>query len=535
MMNLDLPTPPSDHEQEQPPTTSSNRLAPTGCCTVSCCGADDRDAAGVVGIRRVMQTGEVIFYSTLTTATEATPEYPTRDANQMSSTGSGNNRDYWWWLPLQRGLLACNLILFLTLVTAALLALPGCYVTEQGPTSSTTNNTNSPTNSATTGSPPMTKSPTMSTPLSPEAILPWKAWPESQQLLTRIAFGSCSSQRMPQPYWDTLALWYQPDLLLLMGDNVYGDCDPPSSSSPRPDDPTCTPLREAYETMAKHPSVRGVASLLAVFPTLDDHDYGQNDADASNPYKEVAKGYFQQFFQIPTLPEDGVYRSHQWGAGHDPNHTIQIIALDTRYSRSPFVRTDDPNAPHNGTDYVGARMLSDRQWAWLEQQLQLQASVRVIVSSIQVFNDITPFECWRHSPSERERLYRLLRRTSGTIIVVSGDRHVGGFYSFENWNEITASSWTHTVPYGSFGSNCTNAVECDEVDPRREGDLVRVNHFGSLDLNWQKRTIRMCLRRAQSSEGVPYRLSLFADVDDDNYRLKKSDAGQIIQEKTIFF
>lgn len=93
---------------------------------------------------------------------------------------------------------------------------------------------------------------------------------------------------------------------------------------------------------------------------------------------------------------------------------------------------------------------------------------------------------------------------------------------------MTASSWTHTIPYGAFDT-CSSAVECDEIDPRRDGDFVRDNHFGSVEIDWEKRSAVIALRRAQSSYGVPY-----FHVSDPLH-LKKSDAGGVIQDRLITF
>ena len=40
--------------------------------------------------------------------------------------------------------------------------------------------------------------------------------------LSRIAFGSCATQERPQPIW-TSVLASRPQLLLLLGDNIYAD------------------------------------------------------------------------------------------------------------------------------------------------------------------------------------------------------------------------------------------------------------------------------------------------------------------------
>ncbi len=261
--------------------------------------------------------------------------------------------------------------------------------------------------------------------------LRWRPLPDEKEVIRRVAFGSCSSQRMPQPYWDIVSV-FEPDILLLMGDNVYGDCEPLTSNN-TPVDPialkkACAPLEQAYRDMANHPSVQGAASRIPVFATLDDHDYGISDANMFNPYKDVARELFRDFFNINDLPIDGVYRSKTWGP---TGQRLQIILLDTRYSRSPFRTTGDstmPFEPHHDDSSTNAsnisseskRMLSDDQWTWLEARLSEPADLRLIVSSIQVLNSVTPFECWRHIPAEQKRFIELIR--SKSALVLSGDR-----------------------------------------------------------------------------------------------------------------
>lgn len=42
--------------------------------------------------------------------------------------------------------------------------------------------------------------------------------------LTRIAFGSCVRQDLPQPIWDT-AIASDPELFVFLGDNIYADTE----------------------------------------------------------------------------------------------------------------------------------------------------------------------------------------------------------------------------------------------------------------------------------------------------------------------
>jgi alkaline phosphatase D len=322
---------------------------------------------------------------------------------------------------------------------------------------------------------------------------------------------------------------------------VYGDCQ----------DLDCTHLRQAYVDWAHHASFQGAAQRLPIVATLDDHDYGKGDCHADNPYKDVARQMFLDFYHIDPsqLPfsadsaeasrsdDGGVYRSFTWG---QHGRRIQLILLDTRYSRSPFVETGITNAPYepypNGTPSGSYQMLSGAQWTWLQGLLDVQdVDLTILVSSIQVLNGQIVWEGWRHLPNERERLLSLLGNSGRPAIVVSGDRHVGGLYKVDQLNdeesggaatsnylsstvyEVTASSWTHTIPLGAFGSNCTTSQACDEMDLTRQGDLVRENHFGSIDIDWESRSFSVSLRRTESSPDV---LAYRRDVP--------SNAGEVI-------
>jgi alkaline phosphatase D len=346
----------------------------------------------------------------------------------------------------------------------------------------------------------------------------WAPLPDSKEVLTSIAFGSCNSQYMPQAHWDTLAK-FNPDLVVLTGDNVYGDCK----------NETCATLKQAYDDWAAHPSFAGAKSILPVVATLDDHDYGQGDCHANNPYKDVAKKMFLDFFDIHderrTRTDDGVYHSYKWGSG---DQIVQLILLDTRYSRSPFLKSDEPGVKGKEA-YMpdsydgGTQMLSPKQWSWLEDQLAEDANVRIIVSSIQVLSDAHGFECWRMLPHERGRLERLIMdkaMPNSATVLVSGDRHVGGIYETQGGViEMTASSWTHTIPFGAY-DDCNSVQSCDEYDIMRLDDLVRSNNFGSVDIDWENRALTLSLRMADGTAAYRYH-----ETGD-----QKTDAGSVIQK-----
>lgn len=346
----------------------------------------------------------------------------------------------------------------------------------------------------------------------------WAPLPPPETTLKSIFFGSCASQKMAQPYWHTMSQ-LEPDLVVLMGDNVYADCN----------DTACTNLRQAYDEWDSHGSFQSAKSVIPVTAVLDDHDYGQGDCHADNPYKNVAKQMFIDFFDIPQdriHENDGVYAVYEWGP---LGNKVQLILLDTRFARSPFLDTDEPGAPGKesyipDTENHDKQMLSPEQWTWLEEQTSRPVDVRLVVSSIQVLAEGNGFEGWRMLPYERDRLTNLLQsQTSTSTIILSGDRHKGGFYRYQNLTEVTASSWTHTIPLGGY-SNCTTAQDCDEVDQRRIGDFVRVNHFGSIEFSWENRTMTISLRRTETSQHSLY---------SGNHGHLIGDAGEPVQSFTF--
>ena len=229
---------------------------------------------------------------------------------------------------------------------------------------------------------------------------------------------------------------------------------------------------------------------------------------------------------------------------------MQLILLDTRYHRDPFLpNTNDnefnlvpPEAPFKPSTASSQQMLSPRQWSWLSKVLREEdVQLRFLVSSIQVLNDGTGFEAWRHLPKERDRLFRMLRNLCNSpIFLFSGDRRMGAFYQFdfepdnvtsrsiisrESLVEVTSSSFTHTIPYGAF-SNCTDPATCDEADPNRISDLVRENNFATIDLDWDNGNLTLALRRAETPPGFLYHGSNHETI---------LSAGQILQSRSYQF
>jgi len=361
----------------------------------------------------------------------------------------------------------------------------------------------------------------------------WAPLPNPEEVIETIVFGSCMKEDMPQPFWDTV-VHVDPQVTVLAGDNVY------MKGVKRCSDVSCNELKHAYEALDAHPSFQGAKAKLPMVAILDDHDYGYNDCHEGNPFKDIAKDMFFDFFDIPpsderrTRQNEGLYTSYEWGP---EGKRLQLILLDTRYSRSAFLYDDDlwGYVAYNTTQNTDKRILSDQQWAWLEDVLQRPANVRLVVSGIQVLSEGTwGFEHWALIPNELDRLKLLLKKyctdadgaNRSLPVLLSGDRHIGAFYHDKNFDlyEVTASSWTHTIPDGwdPDGVKC-EGDECIEEDPTRVGAWVGVNHFGVAHADWSERTLDISLVRAETSYGYPVKSKW----------KENTDAGEVLKKLSL--
>jgi alkaline phosphatase D len=239
---------------------------------------------------------------------------------------------------------------------------------------------------------------------------------------------------------------------------------------------------------------------VPVLATWDDHDYGQNDAGGDFPHKEQAKALFLDFWQVaendPRRAREGIYHS----VIHGPEGMrLQVILLDTRSFRSPLTPTDQRDAPgkerYLPNPDPAKTMLGDAQWAWLRAQLLQPAELRLIVSSVQVLAEGHGWERWGNLPHERARLLALLAETGAEgVILLSGDRHVGGLY-----HEPAAA------PYGlyeitSSGLNMTYPA-ATEAGPLRLGAVYGAANFGTIDIDWWAAEVSLSIR-AMHGESV---------------------------------
>ncbi len=289
-------------------------------------------------------------------------------------------------------------------------------------------------------------------------------------------FGSCLDQSRPHPILgDVVAA--DPDLVVLLGDNVYADAGVEAD------------LERAYAGLGDSPGFRRMSAAAPILAVWDDHDYGRNDVGKEFELKEASKRIMLDFFaepaDSPRRQRPGNYDAVVVGP---PGQRVQLLLLDTRWFRDPL-RAGGSSRRYLPHEESGPTVLGEAQWTWLEARLREPADVRFLVTSIQLEVDEHPFEGWGLFPAERRRMFDLIASTgAGGVVVVSGDRHRGELScAFDPGIgypllELTASAL-----------NRPNYNLEDNRFRRPGAPLIGDENFGLVKVDWSHRTLSIGL------------------------------------------
>ncbi len=307
---------------------------------------------------------------------------------------------------------------------------------------------------------------------------------------SKIGFGSCSDTMFPMPMF-SIAATHEPELFLFLGDNIYGDTEDMGV------------LQGKYDNLgaaAEFQQLKAASDLLAIW---DDHDYGANDAGKDYPMKVESRDIFFNFWEEPAdsprRQHDGIYHSYLYEGAPGPN--LQIILLDTRWFR-------DDLTPNDGTgknDYIpntdpSVNMLGATQWTWLEEQLQVDADLRIIGSSNQFAHEYNGWESWTNLPAERDRLLELIRTTEAEgVMILSGDVHYAEISQVE-----VATGYTLV---DATSSAISRFPEPPMDNANRIGEPFQPNNVGLVEIDWPGESVKISIVDVTDTERITHTFS----------------------------
>jgi alkaline phosphatase D len=287
----------------------------------------------------------------------------------------------------------------------------------------------------------------------------------------RLAYGSCARHQLDaeQPVFRAIAA-AEPDVFFWLGDNIYAD----SASD--------WVFAEDYR---RQRSIASTLPLLRSTPQLaiwDDHDFGLNNSDVTNPAREASLSAFSNYWANPSagLPDaPGVFFRYAWGG-------VDFFMLDGRYYRTPNASPDGP----------GKTLLGPRQSEWLrESLLASRAPFKVIACGSGWSSEDGPTgDAWSAFLTERNALFDFIRdeRIEG-VFLISGDTHFGEV------NCIPRSDQGGYDLYDFVSSPLAQGTGTSfldgEPEVRSRLPYFRTVNFGLLDFAWKPEpTVTFSLR-----------------------------------------
>lgn len=279
---------------------------------------------------------------------------------------------------------------------------------------------------------------------------------QGQQTSFSLAFGGGAGYTpWKERMWDTI-LANEPDIMLLLGDNVYID---------HPERPTTQ--QYCYARRQHRPEWQRLVSQVPTYTIWDDHDFTYNDgrgeAGVDAPYwkKDVWRLYRQQwanpaYGQGEEAP--GCYYRFSRG-------DVDFFMLDTRYYR------EDP-------EQAVASMLGPTQKVWLKNALLAsQASFKVICSSVPMAPGTKPgsLDTWDGHAAERQELFDYLAQNQiSGVLLLAADRHRSDLWKIERKNAYPL--------YEMMSSRLTN-VHVHDIMPESIFGYNEKCSFGMLDFD----------------------------------------------------
>jgi alkaline phosphatase D len=239
-----------------------------------------------------------------------------------------------------------------------------------------------------------------------------------------------------------------------------------------PDPPhECVTLADYRRRYRQHRLDAGLQQLHASVPfvaTWDDHEVANNAPGAESPARRRAGKQAWREWLPMRWPEHGEAGGDPLDAPNDRQLSISglldLAMVDTRFGGRRAAATEGPEIdPDHGP------LLSEAQWGRLTRLVTGVTSPWLIVASqVQVgpmtlgvvpslrwppWRRIVNPDQWDGHPTERRRLYRLLARSAGRPIVLSGDLHSAWSRSLGGGDAIAHELTAPSISGHSYGDS----------------------------------------------------------------------------------
>ncbi len=298
------------------------------------------------------------------------------------------------------------------------------------------------------------------------------------QVNSRIALVSCMRDTISSgKAWKSVTA-QNPDLIVMMGDNVYGDLYV---------EPGPLALWTRYIEARLKIEFYHWPRLVPTIATWDDHDFGKNNTDGNYIHKESSLNIFKAFYGRD--PIENVYAAGPGIASVLRAFGVQIIMLDDRYFRSEKKQKNGSSIGAEQAAWALARIKNFNGPTWIVHGSQFFGAVYGGESyEGQFYNDFMGF-------------LEGIKATGKKVVFASGDVHFSEIMDIESsflgykTFELTSSS-LHSL-----------AIPWLSKNPRRIVGTPRHNHL-SIEQNWQDEILHLEVRSISSDSKVIFKNKL---------------------------
>lgn len=272
----------------------------------------------------------------------------------------------------------------------------------------------------------------------------------------KMAVASCSATYLydvQRKIWPEI-LQHKPDVVLLIGDNLYVDRYINGRFISNKKD-----FWTRYVEMRKSLYIYKAKTLVPIFAIWDDHDYGINDGDFSFKWKKESKKVFHSFFA--QKPMGSIFQK-----GPGVSFVVQAFGQRLFFMDNRFFRT--PNVNDKRNQFRLKKVKYETHWGkaqekWLLTRLQKSSTPSWLIDGGQFFGGYLPWESYEASHPNNFKNFFIpnIKKSKSALAFLSGDRHFFEFIKIPEKEigfatyEITTSG-VHTRLYPALWTKYVN-------------------------------------------------------------------------------